>query len=185
MTARTQSPRRASKSRARTPASSATARPAAARSPHIVSMRPADSLALIQRHTVGRMAYTYRNRVDITPIHYVYSDGWLFARTSEGAKMTTLRHAPWVAFEVDEVDAVFDWKSVVVHGTAYRMARDGAPAEGKLWSKGMELLKRIVPETGTSGDPVPFRTVVFGIHVDTISGRSCSSARPRSRARSR
>ena len=148
-------------------------------------MRPADCLALLERHTVGRMAYTFRNRVDITPIHYVYSDGWLFARTSDGAKMTTLRHLPWVAFEVDEVDGVFDWKSVVVHGTVYRMAPDGAPTEAKLWRKGMALLKRIVPEAGTPDDPVPFRTVVFGIHVDTISGRSSASARARSKPLSR
>ena len=185
MTARTPSPRRASKSSAKSPASSATTPSAGGRPPRIVSMRPADCLALIQRQTVGRMAYTFRNRVDIAPIHYVYSDGWLFARTSDGAKMTTLRHAPWVAFEVDEIDGVFDWRSVVVHGTAYRMTRDGAPAERKLWNEGMALLKRIVPETGTSGDPVPFRTVVFGIHVDTISGRSCSSAAPRTGARTR
>jgi uncharacterized protein len=97
--------------------------------------------------------------------------------------MTTLRHVPWVAFEVDEIHGVFDWKSVVVHGTAYRMARDGAPTEVKLWNKGMALLTRIVPETGTAGDPVPFRTVVFGIHVDSISGRSSSSARAKSRTR--
>ena len=185
MTVRTRSPRRPSKARATSPASPATARPSGTRPPRIVTMRSADCLALLERHTVGRMAYTFHNRVDITPIHYVYSDGWLFARTSDGGKMTTLRHAPWVAFEVDEVDGVFDWRSVVVHGTAYRMARDGAPAEGKLWSKGMTLLKRIVPETGTAGDPVPFRTVVFGIHVDSISGRSCSSARARARARPR
>ena len=71
-------------------------------------MRAADCLALLERHTVGRMAYSHRNRVDIAPIHYVYSDGWVFARTSGGAKMTTLRHVPWVAFEVDEIDGVFD-----------------------------------------------------------------------------
>ena len=184
MTARTTSQRRRSKARAKPPASASTARPGA-RPPRIVTMRPADCLALLERHTVGRMAYTFRNRVDITPIHYVYADGWLFARTSDGAKMTTIRHAPWVAFEVDEIHGVFDWKSVVVHGTVYRMARDGAPTEVRQWSKGMALLKRIVPETGTPDDPVPFRTVVFGIHIDTISGRSSTGARATSKPRPR
>jgi len=185
MTARTPSSRRPSTTRAKSTASIAGVRASAARPPRIVTMRAADCLALLERHTVGRMAYSHRNRVDIAPIHYVYSDGWVFARTSDGAKMTTLRHVPWVAFEVDEIDGVFDWKSVVVHGTVYRMARDGAPGEAKLWSKGMELLKRIVPETGTPDDPVPFRTVIFGIHVDTISGRSSARSRTPSRARPR
>jgi uncharacterized protein len=185
MTARTPSSRRPSTTRAKSSSSAAGARSSAGPPPRIAVMRSADCLALLERHTVGRIAYAHRNRVDIVPIHYVHSDGWLFARTSDGAKMTTLRHVPWVAFEVDEVDGVFDWKSVVVHGTVYRMAPDGAPAEAKLWSKGMALLKRIVPETGTPDDPVPFRTVVFGIHVDTITGRSSSRARTPPRARPR
>ena len=184
MTARTTSLQLPSKSPTKSPAPATTARPGA-RPPRIATMRSADCIALLERHTVGRMAYTYRDRVDITPIHYVYSDGWLFARTSDGAKMTTIRHVPWVAFEVDEIHGVFDWTSVVVHGTVYRMPRDGAPTEAKQWSKGMVLLKRIVSETGTPDDPVPFRTVVFGIHVDAISGRSSSSARARSRPRPR
>ena len=183
MTARMKSSRRPSTTRAKSSASAAVAPRSPGPPPRIAVMRSADCLALLERHTVGRIAYTFRNRVDIAPIHYVYSDGWLFARTSDGSKMTTLRHVPWVAFEVDEVDGVFDWKSVVVHGAVYRMARDGAPGEAKLWSKGMELLKRIVPETGTPDDPMPFRTVVFGIHVDTISGRSSARSRTPSRAR--
>jgi nucleotide-binding universal stress UspA family protein len=72
------------------------------------------------------MAYAFRGRVDITPIHYVYQDGWLFARTSHGAKMDVLEHSPWVAFEVDELESVFDWRSVVVHGAAYVMPSDGS-----------------------------------------------------------
>ena len=151
--------------------------PRAVTAPHIAAMRPASCLALLRRHSVGRMAYTFHNRVDITPIHYVYSDGWLFARTSHGAKMTTIQHVPWVAFEIDEVQGVFDWRSVVVHGTVYIMARDGSPTEVKLWSKGIALLTRIVPATGTADDPVPYRTLVFGIHVDTITGRTSSSRR--------
>jgi nitroimidazol reductase NimA-like FMN-containing flavoprotein (pyridoxamine 5'-phosphate oxidase superfamily) len=121
------------------------------------------------------MAYAFRGRVDITPIHYVYQDGWLFARTSHGAKMDVLEHSPWVAFEVDELESVFDWRSVVVHGAAYVMPSDGSPIEAQLWQRGVDALRRIVPETGTDDDPVPYRSLVFGIHVDAITGRASSS----------
>jgi nitroimidazol reductase NimA-like FMN-containing flavoprotein (pyridoxamine 5'-phosphate oxidase superfamily) len=143
--------------------------------PRFSVMSPASCLSLLRRHAVGRMAFSFHDRVDIAPIHYVHSDGWLFARTSHGAKMTTLQHSPWVAFEVDEIDGVFDWRSVVVHGTAYTMERDGGPTEAQLWSRGISLLRRIVPETGTDDDPVAYRTLVFGIYVDTITGRKSSS----------
>lgn len=144
--------------------------------PHISIMRPRACRALLQRHSVGRMAYSFHDRVDITPIHYVQVDGWMFCRTSHGAKMITLRHAPWVAFEVDEIDGVFDWRSVVVHGTVYVVEQDGGPTEAGLWKRGIEALRRIVPGTGTDKDPVPFRDLVFGIHIDSLSGRSSSSA---------
>lgn len=144
--------------------------------PRIREMRPASCLALLRRQTVGRMAFSFHDRVDITPIHYVYSEGWLFARTSHGAKMTTIQHVPWVALEVDEVRSVFDWQSVVVHGTVYMMERDAGPTEARLWSKGIKLLQRLVPGTGTDDDPVPFRTLVFGIHASSMSGRKSSTA---------
>lgn len=143
--------------------------------PRIRELRPQECLALLRRRAVGRMAFSFHDRVDITPIHYAYCDGWLFARTSHGAKMTTIRHAPWVVFEVDEILGVFDWRSVVVHGTVYAVERDGSATEAALWSKGIAALRRIIPETDAADDPVPFRTVVFGIHVDGMTGRSSVS----------
>lgn len=143
--------------------------------PRIREMRLASCHALLRRGVVGRLAFSFHDRVDITPIHYIFSDGWLFARTSHGAKMTTIQHVPWVAFEVDEVEGVFDWRSVVVHGTAHTMERDGGPREARLRHRGIGLLQRIVPGTGSDDDPVPFRSLVFGIHVDTMTGRTSSS----------
>ena len=147
----------------------------AKRAPQISDMTSDACHALLQRHHVGRMAYCFHNRVDITPLHYVYADGWLFARTSHGHKMEVLAHAPWVAFEVDEMEGVFDWRSVVVHGTVYTMPQDGSPLEAELWQRGVDALRRIVPETATDDDPVPYRSIVFGIHVVSVSGRASSS----------
>ena len=142
--------------------------------PKIRKMSAASCLALLRHESVGRMAFSFHDRVDITPIHYVYANKWLFARTSHGEKMMTIAHAPWVALEVDEVNGVFEWKSVVVHGTVYLAERDGGPVEARRWRTGIELLKRIVPGTGTTHDPVAFRSLVFGIHVDSLSGRISS-----------
>ena len=147
--------------------------------PAVSKMTNAACLALVRREIVGRMAYSFHDRVDITPIHYVYSNKWVFARTSHGAKMTTIAHVPWVAFEVDEVKSVFEWQSVVMHGTVHLAERDEGPTEARLWRTGIELLRRIVPETGTARDPVAFRSLVFGIHVDSFTGRISSLAKKR------
>ena len=65
---------------------------------------PRDAVALLGAHHVGRIAFTFHDRVDIEPISYVYADGSIYGRTSPGTKLATVRHHPWVAFEVDEVE---------------------------------------------------------------------------------
>ena len=130
-----------------------------------------ETIALIERNHVGRLAFTFHDRVDIEPISYVYADGWLYARTSEGAKLGTLRHHPWVAFEVDEVESHFDWRSAVVRGTIYFLDPERSAQEGQEYGAAVELLQSFDPEAFTEADETPFRRAVFRIHADEITGR--------------
>lgn len=131
-----------------------------------------ESRALLRRNNVGRMALSFRNRVDIVPIHYVYSGEWVYCRTSLGPKLITLRHSQWVAFQVDEIAALFEWKSVVVHGGLYLLEADGPPTERAARRRAIRLLRTLVPETLRASDPVPFRDILFRIHVDELSGKA-------------
>jgi nitroimidazol reductase NimA-like FMN-containing flavoprotein (pyridoxamine 5'-phosphate oxidase superfamily) len=134
----------------------------------------------LAKHHVGRIAFSFHDLVDVRPIHYVYSDGWMFGRTSHGDKLVTLRHHQWVAFEVDEVAGPLDWKSVVAHGTFYRLHPEGSASDIRLYERGLRLIRSFAPEALTDRDPVTFRTELFGIAVDSMSGRS-SSTKPRKR----
>ena len=134
--------------------------------------------AVLRRQHVGRLAFVASNRVDIEPIHYVFRDRWIFGRTSEGTKVQALEHRPWVAFEVDEVDGPFDWRSVVVHGTIHFLPRDGSPIEREELARAVEALRRLSPEILTSTDPAPHRTLVFGLYVDSLSGRAAEQQTP-------
>jgi hypothetical protein len=49
-----------------------------------------ESHAMLAEHTVGRLAFTLHDRVDIEPINYANDHAWIFGRTREGAKLTTL-----------------------------------------------------------------------------------------------
>lgn len=145
--------------------------------PHFAILDRAICEAILKRNTVGRLVYSLHDRIDVEPMHYVYDGGWLYGRTSPGTKLATLRHRPWVAFEVDEVDGVLDWRSVVVHGTFYTLDPDGPVREATAFRRAIRLLRRLIPETGTAADPVPFRSIVFRIHADEISGRSALQLR--------
>ena len=131
---------------------------------------------LLERNHIGRIGFSFHDAVDIRPIGYVYADGWIYGRTSEGDKLVTLRHNQWVAFEADEVEGPLDWKSVIAHGTFYRLEPEGNEFDMRLYEKGLDTLRSVSPLVLTSSDPLPFRTEIFGISVDSMSGRSCSSS---------
>lgn len=143
------------------------------RSPSFRDLTSDEAVAVLARNDFGRLAFTLRNRVDVQPLHYVYDDGWLYGRTREGAKIETLRHNQWVAFEVDEVAGPFDWRSVVAHGGFYLLSPDGAGQP--TWEHAVTQLRRLLPEAMTPDDPVPFRTIVFRIAVQELTGRAAST----------
>ncbi|MCY7379966.1 MAG: pyridoxamine 5'-phosphate oxidase family protein [Gemmatimonadaceae bacterium] len=135
----------------------------------------AECRALLARHRVGRIAYSHRDRVDIEPVTFAYDGDWLFCRTSIGSKLSTLAHNPWCAFEVDEVHAMFDWTSVVVKGSFHLLDPElGSP---DTYRRAFTLLSSLVPGTFSSDDPVPHRTILFGIHAAEITGRTSSTDR--------
>jgi nitroimidazol reductase NimA-like FMN-containing flavoprotein (pyridoxamine 5'-phosphate oxidase superfamily) len=132
--------------------------------------------ALLERNHVGRIALSYQDRVDIRPIHYVYADKWLYGRTSTGEKLATLRHNQWVAFEVDEVRGQFDWQSVVAYGSFYRLSDESLPQSRELRDEALKQIRSFAPDTLRETDPVPFRTELFAIAIDRLTGRAAGSS---------
>jgi uncharacterized protein len=130
---------------------------------------------LAQNH-VGRLAFSFHDLVDIRPVHYIYKDNWLFGRTSPSEKLVTLKHNQWVAFEVDEVTGPFDWRSVLAHGSFYLLTENGTPEHREMREEALKLLREFLPETLREADPLPFRTELFGIAIDNLSGRAASSS---------
>jgi uncharacterized protein len=140
--------------------------------PGIRKLAAEECEAILSRNHVGRLAYARKNHIDITPVHYVYADGWIYGRTSAGAKRDLLGPRWWpVAFEVDEVENLFRWRSVVVRGGFYSLDPRLSAADEEVWRKAVEVLRTLVPETLGENDPVPERTVVFRIALQDVSGR--------------
>jgi nitroimidazol reductase NimA-like FMN-containing flavoprotein (pyridoxamine 5'-phosphate oxidase superfamily) len=133
-----------------------------------------ESIVLLARNHVGRLAFTFHDRVDLEPISYLYSEGWLYARTSPGTKLATVQHHPWVAFEVDEVRGRFDWRSVVVRGTIYFLDPN-RPSERQAYDAGVALLRSVDADAMSDADATPHRQTLFRIHADEITGRAASA----------
>ncbi len=128
--------------------------------------------ALLARNHVGRVAYAEHSRIEMQPIGHVYADGVINLRTSPGRKLEVLAHFPWVAFEVDEVEGPYSWRSAVATGTAYWADPDGSPHEREAHARAVEEIQRVMPEAFTEADPVPFRNVVIRVHLTELTGRA-------------
>jgi len=144
--------------------------------PEFFDLSRAEAVELLKGHKVGRLAYAFRDRVDIEPISYVYSDEWLYGRISAGTKLTTVMHHPWVAFEIDEIESPFDWRSVVVHGARYLLASDGGDRDREEYSRAVDVLRELDAAVLTAADATPQRDVLFRIHADDITGRAARRA---------
>jgi nitroimidazol reductase NimA-like FMN-containing flavoprotein (pyridoxamine 5'-phosphate oxidase superfamily) len=143
--------------------------------PRFRDLDPSECTAILERHHVGRLAFARKDRVDIEPISFIHDDGWLYGRTQPGTKLEVIAHNRWVAFEVDEIEGPFDWRSVVVKGGFYLLRGDGSPQEVEIYHKGIDILRRFMPETLTANDPLPERAIVFRIHIDELFGREATT----------
>ena len=128
------------------------------------------SRRLLLSHHVGRLAFSHHDKVDIQPVGYVFDDGWILGRTSSGAKLSTLLHHPWCAFEVDEIRSIYDWESVVVRGSFYIL--DPELGSSDRYDRALEVLGTVHPGMFSESDPTPERGIVFGIYAQEITGRS-------------
>lgn len=143
--------------------------------PTIRDLSRSECEEVLARHNLGRLAFAAGARVEIEPINYVFSDGWIYYRTSRGTKTAILAHHQWAAFEVDEVEGLFEWRSVVVHGAVRSLDSDSPAVDVQSFTHGLELLRALVPGTGTDEDPVPFRLTVLRLHLDEVTGRAATT----------
>jgi nitroimidazol reductase NimA-like FMN-containing flavoprotein (pyridoxamine 5'-phosphate oxidase superfamily) len=119
--------------------------------PQPQAFRPVDRAgadAILARNRVGRIAYTRRGRLEVEPVLYAWADGWLWARTSYGsawAAMMGESHGTPITFEVDEVEAGFRWRSVVVRGILHPVEHPGDGGDPAVWVHAVELVRALDP----------------------------------------
>lgn len=76
--------------------------------PEFSNLNRAECDALLASQRVGCLAFTFCERVDIAPMHFVHHDGCIYGRMPYGMKVDVVAHHPWVAFE--EGDPTPQWE---------------------------------------------------------------------------
>ena len=129
-----------------------------------------DINAILARNLVGRLAFLRGEEIDVLPLHYVYAEGSIFGRTAAGGKLSAMNpNGTRVAFEVDEVQSMNCWRSVLVHGT-FLLVSDDVGLEERLRAMGM--VRRLDRHALREDDPAPHRTELFRIVIHDATGRA-------------
>jgi nitroimidazol reductase NimA-like FMN-containing flavoprotein (pyridoxamine 5'-phosphate oxidase superfamily) len=79
--------------------------------------------ALLSRIGFGHLGCAREGRPYVVPMHYAYDGECLYLFTTEGMKTTFIEANAEVCMQVEEIESVSSWKSVMVTGQAERITK--------------------------------------------------------------
>lgn len=130
---------------------------------------------LLASEVIARIGCISAGRVYVVPVTYVYDGTYVWGHGMDGAKLRAMRADPGVCVEVEHVDDLSNWRSVIAWGTFEEC--DGAD-----WDAGMALLvERIMPLLTLPPHPDLSglrRGSVYRIRLETKTGRFERVQRP-------
>lgn len=121
---------------------------------------------------IGRIGCLADGHVYVVPITYAYDGECIYAHSGEGTKLRGMREHPEVCFEVEHVDDLARWRSVIAWGRFEELRGEDA-------ARGMQVLQerlrpRMVSETArpTHGAQASHQgAVIYRIRLRERSGR--------------
>ena len=142
----------------------------------IVPMSADEIDAVLRAQTLARLACQESGRPYIVPIAYAFDGEAVIVHSIEGEKVRIMRENPRVCFQVDAIDGMTTWRSVIGWGDFEELR--GAEARDALRS----LIGRLLPPGAVPEGSDPFappgledRVVMFRVKLTERSGRA---ARP-------
>ncbi|MEP6676206.1 MAG: pyridoxamine 5'-phosphate oxidase family protein [Ferruginibacter sp.] len=126
---------------------------------------------LLHQQYIGRLGCHADELTYIIPIQYGYDGTYLYGHAYAGMKITMMQKNPKVCMQVDNIDSMYNWKSVIAWGDFELLYS----TEDQLHVQKIMLNKAPVfpPDDLASGDVIAFR-----IRITNKTGR-CNQTAPK------
>jgi uncharacterized protein len=79
---------------------------------------------VLQSQVVGRIGCCVDGIPYIVPVTYAFDGKYIYIHSREGRKIKMMRNNPHVCFEIDEIENMANWRSVVVIGRYEELTKE-------------------------------------------------------------
>lgn len=86
---------------------------------------------VLNMQVFGRIACSHNKKLYVVPVSYAFDGNYLYAHSREGMKIDMLRKNPETCFQVDIVDSLASWRSVIAWGTYEELKTSDSQAKAK------------------------------------------------------
>ena len=133
---------------------------------------------VLKHQLIGRIGCHANDLTYVVPISYAYDGTYIYGHTYEGMKITMMRENPNVCFEVDIMETMADWKSVICWGRFEEITNTEERKAGI-----QILLNRVLPIISSEtlhitphwpfppGDLNHVTGIIYRIHLTKKTGR--------------
>lgn len=133
---------------------------------------------VLRSQIMGRIGCYADNEIYVVPITYAYQDGFIYAHSKEGKKVQMMRQNPKVCFQVDAMENMTNWRSVIVWGQYEELSGNDEQKHGMRVLRDrlapFNISASVRPMYATRAPKViekSLKPVAFRIRVERSSGR--------------
>ncbi len=148
----------------------------------IKNLNQKECVELLSNNYIGRLAFIVGKTPYIIPITYYYydqGDNSIISYSLEGHKIDAMRKNQSVSVEVDEIESISRWKSVLVHGQFEELKGIDAKSQLHEFSQGvkdvidrkeerkLQFIHEFSSKLGADGSS----PIVYRIKISEITGK--------------
>lgn len=127
--------------------------------------------ATLRENVIGRIGCHAYGHTYVVPITYAYDGSYVYAHTIVGMKLHMMRENPHLCFEVDNMDDLANWRSVIAWGTFEELRGPSADTAMRFLVEKIELRLSGPPGASVHPNSSTEQVIVFRIKLDQKTGR--------------
>lgn len=114
----------------------------------ITDLLPEQIEILLHTQTFAHLGCHAGGKTYVVPITYVYDQGYVYCHTNPGRKIDMMRENPEICLEIDQVEGLSSWRSVIAWGRFEELA-------GTDEARALDLIFRRLGPSATEAKAIP------------------------------